>query len=334
MSLIVTPRQLSQRAELYHQLAQLVTAGIGLIEALEIQRRRPPSQSFREPLDRILEKLAAGTSFTEAVVATGRWLPEFDAALLEAGETSGRLPSCLQLLAEHYTERALLLRQTLGSLAYPVFLFHFAVLLGAFLKFLSPTGGLAIALFQLLAILLPLYAIVGLLLYAIQNRRREGWRGWVEAILHHVPLCGSARRSLALARLASALEALLAAGVSIVRAWELAAAASGSVALKRVVSAWRPRIDDGLTPADLLDQSQEFPELFASMYRTGEFSGTLDETLKRLRVYYQEDGSQKLKAIATWSPKLIYFGVMLMVAWRVVSFWLGYFRQIGDAGGF
>jgi type II secretory pathway component PulF len=285
-------------------------------------------------LERILEKLASGSTFTEAAAATGRWLPQFDAALLEAGETSGRLPACLQLLAEHYTDRALLLRQTISSLAYPAFLFHFAVLLGAFLQFLAPKGGLAAALTQLFLILVPLYAVVGLLLYAAQSRRGEGWRGFVESILHHVPLCGSARRSLALARLASALEALLAAGVSIVRAWEMAATASGSVALKRVVLDWRPQIDAGLTPADLLDRSTEFPELFASMYRTGEFSGTLEVTLKRLREFYQDEGSQKLKAVANWTPKIIYFGVMLMVAWRVISFWTGYFKQIGDAGGF
>src|SRR6185369_7883308 len=112
-----------------------------------------PSRSFREPLDRILATLNTGATFAEAAAATGRWLPQFDAALLEAGETSGRLPACLELLAEHYTERALLLRQTISSLAYPAFLFHFAVLLGAFLRFLTPNGGLASSLTQLFGIL-------------------------------------------------------------------------------------------------------------------------------------------------------------------------------------
>ena len=49
MSLTFTPRQLSQRADLYHQLGQLISAGIGLPQALEIQRRSPPAISFRKP---------------------------------------------------------------------------------------------------------------------------------------------------------------------------------------------------------------------------------------------------------------------------------------------
>ena len=63
---------------------------------------------------------------------------------------------------------------------------------------------------------------------------------------------------------------------------------------------------------------------------TGEVSGTLDETLRRLHRYYQEEGSRKLHAVAQWTPRAIYFFVALLIAWRVVGFWLGYFKQIGD----
>lgn len=319
---------------MYHQLSQLAAAGIGLTQALEIQQRKPPARSYRKPLAQILEKLAQGSTFAEAAASTGRWLPQFDAALLEAGETSGRLPACLKLLAEHYAERAGLLRHSIASLAYPVFLFHFAIFIGPIQEFFLPKGSVTAYLAQTFGVLVPIYVAVGLLIYAAQGRHGERWRGIVESIVGFIPLCGSARRSLALARLASALEALLSAGVSIVRAWELAAAASGSPALKHAVLRWRPQIDAGLTPADMLDQSAEFPELFASMYRTGEVSGTLEDTLHRLHALYQDEGSLKLKAIADWTPKLVYFGVMIMIAWRVVSFWLGYFNQIGNASNF
>src|SRR5437867_2143522 len=108
--MLVTPRQLSQRSELYQQLGQLTAAGIGLPQAIELQQRSPPSRSFREPLALIARRLTEGSTFHGAVQSTGRWLPEFDAALLQAGEQSGRLPACLKLLAEHYGHAAALLR--------------------------------------------------------------------------------------------------------------------------------------------------------------------------------------------------------------------------------
>ena len=50
MPLLVTPAQLENRAELYHQLGQLTTAGIGLIPALQMMQRNPPRASMRTPL--------------------------------------------------------------------------------------------------------------------------------------------------------------------------------------------------------------------------------------------------------------------------------------------
>ena len=98
--------------------------------------------------------------------------------------------------------------------------------------------------------LVPLYALVALLIYAAQSHHGETWRGWVESILRPIPVLGTARHYLALSRLAGALEALLSAGVTIIEAWELAANASGSPALRRAVVGWRPLVHGGQTPAE------------------------------------------------------------------------------------
>ncbi|MEY2409712.1 MAG: ral secretion pathway protein [Verrucomicrobiota bacterium] len=333
MSLFVTPRQLARRADFYHQLHQLTSAGIGVIQALEIQQRSPPLPSFREPLTRILEQLRAGATFGQSLHAAGSWLTTFDVALLDAGDRSGRLPATFQLLADHYTARAALLRQTLSSLAYPAFLFHFAILIGP-LPDLVLSGNVAVYVAKTLAWLVPLYLIVFLGIQAFRGNRNEAWRSGLERFLHGLPIAGSARRSLALARLASALEALVSAGVTIIEAWQFAAAASGSPALRRTVDSWQPRLANGATPADALDSSPEFPDLFSQMYRTGEITGTLDETLRRLSALYLDDGSRKLKALSEWLPKIAYLFVAGMVAYRVISFYAGYFNKIGEATNF
>src|SRR5689334_893556 len=99
MPLILTPRRLTQRAELYQQLAALVAAGVGLISALEMLRNSPPSRSLRQPLDRLLQQLNQGATFSDSVALLGPgWLPSFDMALLRAGENSGRLDVCFRFL--------------------------------------------------------------------------------------------------------------------------------------------------------------------------------------------------------------------------------------------
>jgi type II secretory pathway component PulF len=183
-------------------------------------------------------------------------------------------------------------------------------------------------------VLIPIYILLAIVIYAAQSRHGETWRGVLESILRPVPILGTARHYLALSRLSAALEALLAAGVTIIEAWELAAAASGSPALRRTVLAWRPQVTAGVTPAEVVSGSTRFPELFANQYNTGEISGTLDDTLRRLRIYYHEEGSRKLHAVAQWTPRIVYFLIMLMIAWHVIKFWTNYFNQIGQAAGF
>jgi len=333
MPLIVTPGQFTHRAEFYHQLAQLTAAGLGLVPALEQLKRNPPAHSFRAPIQRVLDEVAAGCTFSEALRRAGQWLPSFDIALLEAGEHSGRLDACFRLLADYYSDRARMARQIIADLAYPVVLFHLAVFIFPFAQFFL-SGNWFAYLCQTFGVLLPIYVVVALLIYAAQSRHGETWRAWIESILHPLPVLGTGRRYLALSRLAVALEALISAGVTIIEAWDLAATASGSPALRRAVRAWKPRVVSGQMPAEAVRGCRHFPELFANLYSSGEVSGKLDDALRRLHQYYQEEGSRKLRAVAQWTPRIIYFVVALMIAYRVIQFWMGYFKQIQDAGGF
>src|SRR4026207_418921 len=132
MLAVPTPARLAQRAEFSHQLAPLTDAGLTLHSALEAQERRPAAPWLRGPAARLLGFLKEGGTFGEAVTAAGDWIPQFDAALLEAGEESGLVPASFKMLAEHYQERSRLAREVLSNLAYPVFLFHFFVLLTPF----------------------------------------------------------------------------------------------------------------------------------------------------------------------------------------------------------
>ena len=167
-----------------------------------------------------------------------------------------------------------------------------------------------------------------MLIYATQSKHGENWRARIEAFLRLVPVLGRARHYLALSRLAVALEALISAGVNIFEAWDLAATASGSPALRRAVAAWKPRVVAGQMPSEAVRLCPLFPETFANLYASGEVSGKLDESLRHLNRLYNEDGSNKLNAFATWTPRLLYMLVALVIAYEVIQFYTAYFNQI------
>jgi type IV pilus assembly protein PilC len=330
MAFILTPGEFTRRAEFYHQLSQLTSAGIGVVQALEQIKRNPPSAEYRRNVNRLLEELATGRTVGESLRSMPDWLPEFDITLIEAGEKSGRIDGCFRMLGDYYSERSRTTRQVIVMLAYPAFLLHLLAAVMALVLFfwlphlcLLPIAGLLVV-----------YAAVFLMIYAFQSSHGENWRAFMESVLHRVPVLGSARRSLALGRLAAALEALISAGITIIEAWELAAKASGSVKLQRVVQAWRPRLQAGQTPAEALQASRAFPNLFTNQYAAGEISGKLDETLERMRDYYRDDGSRKVQITAHWVPIGIYLLVLITCGFFVVWFWITYYGKIWQAVGF
>jgi type II secretory pathway component PulF len=333
MPLTLFPAQLSQRSQFYQQLGQLLAAGITVVNALEMLLRNPPARSYREPIKQMLTQISQGTTLTEAMRSLGTWTPTFDLALVQAGEHSGRLDVIFGMLATHYAERSTMMRQLISDLAYPAFLLHFAVFIFAMISWFN-NGTTAGFVMHTVGILVPLYVIVFFMIYAAQSRRGIAWRALMETIMRPIPVLGSARHSLALARLCAALEALINAGVRIIEAWELAAAASGSQALYRTVTGWRLDLSAGRTPADVVNASSQFPEVFRNLYRTGEVSGQLDETLRRLHLYYQEEGTRKMHTVSRWVPIFIYLCVAGVIAFKVISFYMGYFNSIKDAGGF
>ena len=326
-AIVITPGQLTRRAELYHQLAQLTVAGLPILRSLEQIGRHPPSRSFRAPLRIAIQEITNGSTFTEALAQTGNWIPSFDIALLKAGERSGRLDACFRVLADYYTDRARMARQMISDLAYPVFLFHFAIFILPFADVFTGKISLLIYALKTFGVLIPVYVIGVLLIYAGQGKHGEAWRSFIERVLHSIPILGTGRRELALARLSMALEALINAGVSIVEAWELAATVSGSPELRRAVYAWKPAVLAGQTPSEAIGASGKFPDMFDNQYHSGEISGKLDETLKRMRQYYQEEGTRKIHAVSQWVPRFIYLGIALLIGWRIVGFYSNLFSE-------
>jgi type IV pilus assembly protein PilC len=332
MPLILSPRQFVQRAELYHQLNQLTSAGIPIVHALEQIERRPPAAAYHQPLQRVLDEIAKGATLAESLRRLD-WLPEFDLALIGAGEQSGKLDACFRMLADYYNDRAQVIRQVISQLIYPVGLVHMAAFVFLILLPFAASQFNASLLFlcaKAALILSPLYCAVGLMIYATQSKHGEIWRARIEAFLRRVPILGKARHYLALSRLAAALEALISAGVNIVEAWDLAATASGSPALRRAVAAWKSRVVAGQMPSEAVSRCPLFPGTFANLYASGEVSGKLDDSLRSISRIYNEDGTRKLNAFATWMPRLVYILVALLIAYNIVQFWLGIYGPHGD----
>jgi type II secretory pathway component PulF len=334
--MILTPGQLNRRAELYHQLGTMVTAGVPLIQSLEMATRNRATGSMRKYLPMVIERMRSGLTLSDSLRQVTGWLPEFDVALLSAGEHSGRLDNSFKQLADYYATRAKIIRDSIGRSFFTiatlhVFLLVFPIgLLQSFAVGIQYKNYLQCVPFILekIAIFGALYAVVFILIFSFQGNRGGKWRATLEWLLHIIPILGNARRNLALSRLAAGLEALINAGVPIDKSWEHAAAASGSLRLVNSISQWGDELARGATPADLVGRTPYFPQLFANMYTTGEMSGKLDETLLRLQAFHQEEGNRGIDRFTHLLTICLYLCIAVLVGYFVIKFWMNYYGAL------
>jgi type II secretory pathway component PulF len=331
-----TPRQLNRRAELYYQLGSMITAGVPLISALQTVGSSRSMGMSKKAVTAIVDHLKNGLSFSDSMHRVPGWLPEFDEALLIAGEQSGKLDGSFKLLANHYATRATILRDMIGRLMLPVANLHVFLLV-------FPLGfliGLVRGIFdndyrecvpffvEKFLIYGGLYFLVFFLIFACQGKHGERWRSFLESVAQLFPLLGTARKYLAHARLSAALEALISSGVSVVRAWPLAAAASGSPRLKRAVAKWKEPLEQGHTPSELVRDNPYFHEMFTNQYYTGEISGKLDDSLRRMHTFYQEEGFRSLSLFTRIASGTLYGLIAMLIGYNIIKFWLNYYGNL------
>jgi type II secretory pathway component PulF len=339
MSLIVTPGQLNRRAELYTQLAATIAAGMPLIQALELASRNSSLRGSQKTIQALVGHLREGHTFADSMMKVQGWMPEFDIALLSVGEESGRLDASFKMLGRYYASRARIIRDTISGLVVTIATLHVFLLvfpLGLLIAFVM--GFMNNVYSQCVPFVLEKIAVFGMIygtvlffMFACSGQRGEGWRSLVESIFSAIPILRTAIKYLALARLSSALDALTNAGVSVVKSWELAAAACGSPRLKREILKQASQLETGLTPAEMVAQIRYFPEMFANLYHTAELSGKIDDTLVRLNIYYEEEGFHTLQLFTRIMNGTIYGLIVLLVAYSVINFYVGYFNAALNA---
>lgn len=336
MPFIVTAGQLNRRAQLYHQLGAMIESGVPIMSALDMAGRNPEVRSSKKTVSDLMQAMQSGLTFTESMARVHGWIPEFDVALLSVGEQAGRLDQSFKTLAAFYEARAKIIHDTVADLITTIATLHVFLLVFPLGYLQSCAKGIFLSDYSLCIPFLiekalvfgSLYAVVLFLIFACQGNRGEGWRSIVEDVLRPVPVLGTARKYLALSRLAAALGATTRSGVSIVSGWELASVAGGSPRLRRMVSNWEPHIKSGSTHGELINKDRYFPEMFGNFYFTGEQSGRLDDALEKLENYYHDEGFRKLRTFTRIMNGTIYGLIVMMVAYAVIHFYVGYYGNL------
>lgn len=305
-------------ARWYYALAQHLEAGLSLVEGVR-SIEGPPLKGRQ----RMATDLAAGMDLDSVLKDAPSWMSGTDRQLISAGNTSGTLPDTLRRISTGHETKHRAFRAAIGASIYPLVILHFAVFVLPAGQLMS--GSIADYLRAVFGLLIPLWII--LLLIIVGVRMRIGLFGWLGDLL---PGIRGYRRNGALRDVCLVLRAFLGAGCRLDEAWFGACAATGRRPLIKAGMVCAQTVQAGSPPSQVLPNLKVFPPDFVRLYRSGEETGKMDESLAVLEEEYGRKASAALAAASFWYPKLLFLGVAIFLAWQVVGFYAGYFEMIEE----
>src|SRR5688500_7644566 len=115
------------------QLAALVRAGIPILQAITMLRKRAASARLRTVLGEVEDQIRGGAALSQAFAAQGPIFPRIYTASILAGERSGALDDVLSRYVIYMRRNVALRRKIRGALAYPMFLLFASACMVTFL---------------------------------------------------------------------------------------------------------------------------------------------------------------------------------------------------------
>jgi type IV pilus assembly protein PilC len=337
--MIFSPRISTGRlAPLCHRLATALEAGIDArtIWAREAEHARG---SARSRIRAISDGVERGESISRAIRQTGNYFPELFREMVDVGEQTGHAAEVFGQLADHYQHQRELRRAFLSAISWPMVQLFLAILIIGFLIGImgainestgadtDPLGFGLIGTHGLMiygAFLAAVGAAMALIVFAV--RRGALWVRPIQRAALHVPMLGSSLRTIALARLAWALNLTFGTGMDVRRALAISLRAARNAKFTDDLPAIDLAIAQGATIYEAFHRQRGYPHEFLDTMAVGEESGRLVESMARLSTQYQQRARvalASLTALAGYAVWVAVAAIIIFLIFRLAMFYLG-----------
>lgn len=306
----------------YRQMQLMLRAGHTLLEALEAAGRLAARPRLMFALRRCAERIAAGSSFSQALARETALFPRIAIKLVEAGEASGELDSVFERMAVLTERRADLRRQLMTALTYPaivtlVSIGVIAFLVGSvvprFAVFLQARGKAvpwaAKTMMEIAdwlqrwggALVMGMAAVIALVVLA---RRLPAIRLVTDRWLLRVPVIGGTLMSTGMAQITWTFGLLLKSRLTVLDALRSVAQVAGNAWLTRALDTAAGQVLEGRALAVALDRDP-IPALARHMAAVGERSGEMEAVMEALGAHYQKELDARVKLLSSMIEPLL-----------------------------
>lgn len=340
---------LAQKLMFAKNLGVMVGAGLSLPRALEALRNETSHAYFKKVIGDLEERTKQGMPLSEALHVHGRVFSELFAAMVAAGEKTGKLEESFAILTHQMENDYQLRRRVRGALMYPAIVFF--AMIGVGVLMLVTVVPTLVSTFKELGVDLPATtrAIIavsdfllahGFLAFGISLAflvgarflaRRASVRRLLQRVLLKIPLIGVLLQKINTARAARTLSSLLSAGVQMLEALAITARVLTHFRYRGVMERAKEEIQKGKTfSAILKDEGSLFPHLFSEMVAVGEETGKLSSMLDEVADFYEAEVEESTKNFSTIIEPVLMIVIGVVVGFFAVSMITPLYSMLGN----
>lgn len=327
------------------QLATMISAGIPLLECLEILSEQTDNQGFRAVLIDVVGDVRGGTDLSTALAKHPRVFEDIYVNMIRAGEVSGQIDEILVRLAEYQEATAALRAKIKAAMTYPVISICMIFGITAFLlifiipKFKEIFDNMNVELPWITSFLLTVadfasnqwYIVLGgaiafgFLVYSYA--KTPFGRRHLDYVKLQMPIFGPLFKKVAISRFARTFGTLIESGVPILGALEIVASTAGNKIIEDIVMDASESVRQGETLATpLATKPNIFPPMVTRMIAIGEKSGALEQLLSKISEFYDQQVEVAVEQLTSLIEPLM-IGIMgFMVGGMVLAIFLPIFK--------
>lgn len=321
-----TTGKISERAlaMMCSQFAVILGSGMPIVRAVELIAGQTQDKTLRQILQQAAGDVASGLSLAQSLKNRGKNLPVTFIEMVHSGEESGTLDVAFKRLQTYYDKSFQSKSKVKAAMTYPVFTLIVAaivvviIMVVAVPAFTASFSSMGVELpwitrgliaisgfFTKFWLLLVIVIGGGIFAYQMYGRTEKGKLFHARQRLR-LPVLGRISLLKASAQFAGTLSTLLSAGLPVLQAVSVTASILDNAWIGAKITGRLSDLEEGKTLSFCLDSAGVFPDLVSEMVRIGEETGSLENTLDMVGVYYDnETDLASRKALSLLEPIII-----------------------------
>lgn len=321
----------------FRQLATMLHAGIGMVQALDTLKGQTNDPKLKSIIGELSQHAREGRPLSFGMQRYPEAFSPLVLSLIRVGETSGIVDDTLRQIAA-YIEREIKLRNNIRrQTLYPKIVLGASIfiILGANVVITSfgGTGLLSSPLTNPVTWIFLAPMIAGLWLFTRLGLPNPRIKHNYDQFVQKVPYIGETVRQMAMAKFGRAMAALYRGGVGLPESTQLAADACGSEFIRAKIYPAIPRLKEGHGLAQTYVETGAFSPIVLDMVQTGEQTGNIDMMLDKMADFYEDESETRSNASATILGVVCLLAVAIYVGVIVIRFYMGQVSGIMDAAG-